>query len=173
MVTLDTCFDDLRFGICHSESLDSSNTDVAMVPQRRIDLKKYVTWDAVDYAVTRMVEVYKERGLECTHIYGLHRGGYIPAVMLSHRLGLPLLKELSPSNQDKVLVVDDIADTGETLENTCVELLNEVIFTLHKHERSSIEPDFYVFEKGDDWIVYPWEDGEKDEIQDYKKGTGI
>ena len=31
------------------------------------------------------------------------------------------------------------------------------------------EPAFWVEEKGDDWIVYPWEQDNSEEIQDYLK----
>ena len=39
--------------------------------------------------------------------------------------------------------------------------------TIHYHKQSIIEPDYWVDEKGDDWIVYPWEREDSEEIQDY------
>jgi uncharacterized protein len=45
-------------------------------------------------------------------VFGLKRGGLIPAVMVSHKLGLPWSDVMLPNT----LVIDDICDTGETLK---------------------------------------------------------
>ena len=70
---------------------------------------------------------------------------------------------------EKVLVVDDIADTGRTLEQLKrLEVFKNSMFaTLDYHRQSVVEPDFWVNEKGDKWIVYPWERNDSEEIQDY------
>ena len=68
----------------------------------------------------------------------------------------------------QILIVDDIADTGHTLNLYKKEERN-IICTLHHHEQSIVRPDFYCEEKGDKWIVYPWETRDSDEIQDYLK----
>ena len=65
----------------------------------------------------------------------------------------------------QILVVDDIADTGHTLKD--FENNHNIICTFHYHTQSIVEPDYWVTEKGDDWIVYPWERNDSDEIQDY------
>ena len=44
-------------------------------------------------------------------IYGIPRGGLIPAVMLSHKLGLPMVETIGKNT----LVVDDMSDSGVTL----------------------------------------------------------
>ena len=67
----------------------------------------------------------------------------------------------------KILVVDDIADTGHTLKD--FENRNNIICTFHYHKQSVVEPDFYCHPKGDKWIVYPWETRESEEVQDYLK----
>ena len=33
----------------------------------------------------------------------------------------------------------------------------------------ALKPKYSVIAKGDAWIVYPWENKESEEIQDYKK----
>lgn len=62
-----------------------------------------------------------------------------------------------------VLVVDDIADSGKTLERV-VALVNDYDLapvktaTLHKRYSTTFSPDFYAHEVEDDaWIEYPWE----------------
>ena len=65
----------------------------------------------------------------------------------------------------KVLVIDDIADTGNTLDQLrkllCEHLLfpeKASIMTLFWKKRSKIKPDFFAREVPDDeWIVFPWE----------------
>ena len=41
--------------------------------------------------------------------------------------------------------------------------------TIHEHEQSIVKPDYSVIDKGDKWIVYPWETEDSEEIQDYLK----
>lgn len=62
------------------------------------------------------------------------------------------------------LLVDDIVDSGETLnlfrDLTVVDKARYWVATLHwcKENSPYNKPDFYVeTKKKDDWIVYPWE----------------
>ena len=48
-----------------------------------------------------------------------------------------------------------------------------IICTFHYHKQSIVKPDFYCEEKGDKWIVYPWETKDSEEIQDYLKEENI
>ena len=90
--------------------------------------------------------------------------------MMSHKLGLPLIDRLQSYYGKKFLIVDDIADTGGTLEKMKAEIYNNAhTATIHYHKQSSVEPSYWVEEKGDDWIVYPWEQDDSEEIQDYLK----
>ena len=104
------------------------------------------TWDQVEEFVTQLSE--KAQGFN--GVYGVPRGGLVLAVMLSHRCGLPLLA--APC--DGCIIVDDIADTGETLQRYSGK---HFIATMFYHRQSSFVPDFWLYEKGDRWIVYPWE----------------
>ena len=64
----------------------------------------------------------------------------------------------------RLLVIDDVADTGGSLE-FIVNLLkkrgikNFKVATLHHKIWSKFKPDFFV-KKSDKWIIYPWEVGE-------------
>ena len=90
-------------------------------------------------------------GNEYDGIYGIPRGGLPIAVCLSHELDLPLL--MYPT--DKSLVVDDISDTGKTLESH----KNKAIATLYSTSWTKTKPLYFIKEKlfKSDWIVYPWE----------------
>ena len=137
-------------------------------------MKTYVSWkeydDYIDKICDWVDQQQKYQGLDLGAIYGLPRGGLPIAVSLSHRLNLPVLMNYYDRKivtDKQILVVDDIADTGHTLKDFVNE--HNVICTFHHHEQSIVKPDFYCEEKGDSWIVYPWETHESDEIQDYLK----
>ena len=64
----------------------------------------------------------------------------------------------------KVLVVDDISDSGHTLEYIKNELstnygLNNIKFaTLYTKRSTSFTPDYFVTEFPDEsWVAFPWE----------------
>lgn len=86
-------------------------------------------------------------------VYGPPRGGLVFAVMLSHRLGVPLL--MAPC--DGCLIVDDICDEGDTLYHYR-KTLNCKIVTMYYVQGATITPDFWMLEKTrGDWVVFPWE----------------
>lgn len=122
-------------------------------------VKSYVKWASVEEYVDNIVDHYKGKGL--TGVYGLPRGGLVIAVMVSHRLGIPML--MSPI-QD-CLIVDDICDSGESLihyyENSSAfakPLYH--ITTMYYKDGAKVTPEYYMFNKKDRWIVFPWEEKE-------------
>jgi hypoxanthine phosphoribosyltransferase len=65
------------------------------------------------------------------------------------------------------LVVDDICDTGLTLKNT-VGVNTAVLH--YKPHTSCYTPNIYAtIHEGDEWIIYPWERKDSEQIQDYLK----
>ena len=94
-------------------------------------------------------------------VMGLPRGGLIPAVLISHELGLPYV--LHPGKN--TLVVDDINDTGHTLSKAP----GAYWAVLHNKPTSKFKDCIYAKEVGDQWIVYPWEREDSEAIPDYLK----
>ena len=120
--------------------------------------KEYIGWKQFGYAVERMVNEYKLKQYDCDYVYGIPRGGLPFAVMLSRMLHLPIVMDLSEyDTKHLVLLTDDIADSGDTLDLHKKYFPNRIIFTMHYHKQSKVMPDFWVYEKTDKWIVYPWE----------------
>ena len=133
-------------------------------------MKEYISWDNFDNMVDELADMIPEGVYE--GVYAVPRGGLITGVMLSHKLDLPFIDRLQSYYGKKFLIVDDIADTGETLNRFKAEIYDYAdIATIHYHKQSIVEPSFWVEEKGDDWIVYPWEKNDSEEIQDYLKET--
>jgi hypoxanthine phosphoribosyltransferase len=124
--------------------------------------KRFITWDYIETAVDNIASQIESSGLDIKYIFGMPRGGLIPAVMLSHRLDIPLFKT-GMTLSSKVLIVDDICDSGITLHK-----YNVPTATIHYKQSASIEPNFYYsLAKNDSWYYYPWELKDSKTIQDY------
>ena len=135
-------------------------------------MKTYINWHDYDDYINQIVHWLTHTTVEMNiqAVYGIPRGGLPMAVSLSHILDVPMILDYHtqyPPTGD-LLVVDDIADTGNTLKDFRKENRN-ILCTFHYHEQSIIEPDFFVDYKYDKWIVYPWERMDSKEIQDYLK----
>ena len=113
-------------------------------------------------------------------IVGLSRGGLTPGVMLSHWFKKPF-KSVKSSLRDfpewedylprptdkRVLIVDDICDSGETfhkMRSYLTKKAKEVdvkFATLWWNNECNFEPTYYVREIAKDstntWINFPWE----------------
>ena len=119
-------------------------------------------------------------------IVGLSRGGLTPGVMMSHWLQKPFkpvkaaLRDfpewedyLPRKTDERVLIVDDICDSGETFTrmssyikgprlNQPLELPTDVRFaSLWWNNECDFEPHYYAQECAKDsegiWIHFPWE----------------
>lgn len=122
-----------------------------------------VTWkdvnDFIDYLHERLILNQTIKINEISGVYGLPRGGLVFAVMLSHRLNVPLLS--APS--ERCLIVDDICDSGESLlhykKNSSGEDIGQYIIATmyYKENINHIQPDIYYKTKGDAWVIFPWE----------------
>ncbi len=118
--------------------------------------KVFVSWKDIDKYLDSVVEDVKKRDLKPSGVYGVPRGGLIFATMLSYKMDIPLLLNAAKD----CIIIDDIADSGRTLlhfTKNDTQFNKYYITTMYYHERSVVKPDFYMFEKKDNWIVYPYE----------------
>lgn len=130
--------------------------------------KIYISWQDVEDAVTVIAHQIKTKGIKIEYIKGIQRGGLIPAVLLSHKLNIPMVSNgILDSN---MLIVDDICDSGQTLFD--IKKYKCYTATIHHKQSAITEPDFYYsLAPQDRWIVYPWEQRDSNTIQDYKNAT--
>lgn len=144
---------------------------------------KNASWAEVDNHIKEIVDRLRTKKISV--IIGIGRGGLIPAVCMSHQLGIPMFPIMwqtrdgdyktnlntlveALENGDSILVVDDISDTGATLSRV-VGMLYSISANLKKKiniETAAIyqkpESLFYVHNYGelvnkDDYINFPWE----------------
>ena len=90
--------------------------------------KSNIGWSYIHYQVDKICEHILKNESSFDVVVGISRGGLVPAVMISHRLNLPLLtmsvtlrdnlarvQSLKIKKGERALVVDDINDSGHTL----------------------------------------------------------
>jgi hypoxanthine phosphoribosyltransferase len=118
-------------------------------------------------------------------IMGVNRGGVIPGVYLSHRINkrhIPVDVRLRDhvdknnldalyhalDNNEKVLIIDDINDTGATFEyikHNCVSNSNVRYASIINNKPSPFKVDYWGYEIDKDqnpqWVVFPWEEWDK------------
>jgi len=145
-----------------------------------------VRWDELYGLCLELADRISASGLKFDAILGISRGGLVPSRVLSDELENPNIivvrvefytdiykvkaeprvvhvPDLDLKGKD-VLVVDDVADSGRSLE--CISrLLKEEdaktirIATVFYKPWSSVVPDFYV-RTTDKWVVFPHENHE-------------
>ena len=140
--------------------------------------KYYVDWDEIKVLVDFLCYKIKEQNIHIENIYGIQRGGLIPAVMISHWLDIRMGKgDIGPNT----LIVDDICDSGETLDKLVekYQTLYSYPFNLktavlhYKPHTSCFEPTLYAEKWNKNvWLIYPWEKEDSKTIQDYKVKIG-
>ncbi len=122
--------------------------------------KKYLSWTDIERQVDCIIDQIDLS--KYGSLYGLPRGGLIPAVILSHKTGLPLLDHI----KQNTLIVDDIYDTGYTLSrflpfNDCCVL----------NSKQTVERLIVADMISEDtWIQYPWETEQSSKVDYIKNG---
>jgi|TARA_B110000263_G_scaffold245073_1_gene254079 hypoxanthine phosphoribosyltransferase len=139
--------------------------------------KKYLSVDQINDAI---IEINKKLILSKWSpdvIISLNRGGCVPGVYLSHLINVPHevidLKKTDKSQYlnsiekyKNILIVDDINDTGKTLQLTKSLFSNSIAVIKYGVLVNNESSDFIVNyaaidinKKVDDsWIVFPWEE---------------
>lgn len=141
-----------------------------------------------DNDIDTLVKKIEKSKVQYDYIVALSRGGLIPGVVLSHKLKLRLVP-ISWSTRDfqeretncwipedvnkgcKILVVDDIIDSGESLETMFEDWNSSVqnklnyenidVACLIYNKEQGIVPKYYASKiqrsKNPEWIVFWWE----------------
>jgi hypothetical protein len=114
-----------------------------------------ITWKDIEDGIDNLSRSL--RGIHIDYIYGVIRGGTIPAVMLSHKLNIPIISYLNEHIQDKILIVDEICDSGKTFKDLSNNK-NYIFLSLYKRFNSNFNPNYYYKEiLSKEWLIFPWE----------------
>lgn len=141
----------------------------------------YLSWEQVSTMLKELAN--KVESYQPDILVGISRGGLIPVRLLSDfldnhniatikiefyktigktkkfpKLTQPLQVDITGK---KVLLVDDVADTGRSLavakEHIKKAGAAEIrVATLHYKSKSIVKPDYFI-ESTEKWLVYPWE----------------
>jgi hypoxanthine phosphoribosyltransferase len=149
------------------------------------DERERLSWDGFGVASRALAEQVVEDDYVPDMILAIARGGLIVAGALGYALGvknlftmnveyytgvdqrlevpmiLPPTPELVDVHHQRVLIADDVADTGHTLalvKNFCEGKVAEVrSAVLYEKPRSVVKCE-YVWRATDLWIEFPWSD---------------
>lgn len=135
-------------------------------------IKLKINWEIYDLMVKDIANKYKDEDLEC--IVGLSRGGLPLGVHLSNLLNVPfvplewqtrdgdaqdvlkLFKIENAKDISKTLFVDDICDSGKTIEQ-----INKLVKGVRWAVLISKIPNLVEYSAdeilGEEWIEFPWE----------------
>lgn len=139
-------------------------------------MKKHkISYETYGKIIKQLTENIKIIPRNITAVYGVPRGGLIPAIHIAHNLNIPIIYNLCDFKDNKkeyLLVVDDIVDTGATFEKIekqfkFIGYKKPVFVSIHLKPKSSFIPDLF-YSRTDDWIVYSWETIDS-EISEYHK----
>ncbi len=153
-------------------------TEVVDVREREI-----LSYDGFGDAIRELARHVVDSGYEPDWIVAIARGGLIIGGALAYALGhknvvtvnvefytgvdarldvpveLPPVLNLDDIKNRKVLIADDVADTGETLKlviDKCSTACEEVRSAVLYEKSHSIVRADYVWKQTDQWIDFPW-----------------
>ena len=148
-------------------------------------VKKFITWDEIHNYIKQSDVVTKNQDVDL--IVAVGSGGMIPGVIIAKLLNKPVINiglktynanlneqtymaqwyqkfDFKKSKHKKLLVVDDINDTGFTLATINSFLMSGFYteqdvnyFTVFSKPRSYFRCDSAVEIADDTWLVFPWE----------------
>ena len=120
--------------------------------------KEFFSFEKLDVAADNLYDQIMDANIKLDAIYYVPNGGLALAMLLSAKLGLPVVSKIIP----RTLIVDDIVDSGKTLQN----LLDAAgmyqadlhFAAIHVKDHSLFNPDFkYQMIQSGVWVEYAWE----------------
>ena len=147
--------------------------------------REILTWELFGTASRDLAQLVADDGYAPEMILSIARGGLLVGGALGYALGvknvytmnvefytgvderlevpriLPPAPDFVDLDDARILIVDDVADTGHTLESVeefCAGKVGEVrTAVLYEKPRSLVKCD-YVWRRTDLWINFPWSD---------------
>jgi hypoxanthine phosphoribosyltransferase len=145
--------------------------------------REIMSWDELGVGSRELAGALQADGWIPDLVLGISRGGLLVAGALAYALGvkntatisvefytgvderlelpmlLPPVPDLVDLTSARVLIADDVADTGATLElvrDFCAGRVAEArVAVLYEKSRSTVASE-YVWRRTDSWITFPW-----------------
>jgi hypoxanthine phosphoribosyltransferase len=142
-----------------------------------------MTWEELGLAARELASQVVADGFRPDLVLSVARGGLLVGGAIAYALGvkntytmnvefytgvderlpapmiLPPVPDLIDLGEARVLIADDVADTGETLalvKGFCAGKVGEIrAAVLYEKPRSCVRSE-YVWRRTDRWIVFPW-----------------
>ena len=157
--------------------------DVAVEPQLKEPVREEMDWPIYGTAVRELAQMVADDGYRPDMILSIARGGLFVAGSLGYALAvknlyvmnveyytgvderldipviLPPYVDWVDLGDKKILIVDDVADTGHTLalvHETATEAVAEVRSAVLYQKPQSVVDCEYVWRHTDQWINFPW-----------------
>ena len=149
------------------------------------DSREIMSWDDLGTGARELAQMVADDGFRPDIVLGIARGGLLVAGAIGYALGvkntftmnvefytgvderldvpmiLPPVPDLVDFAEFKVLIADDVADTGATLalvKDFCEGKVGEVrCAVLYEKPRSTVTCE-YVWRRTNRWIDFPWSD---------------
>ena len=147
------------------------------------DLRELMSWDDLGDGARELAQRIYDDGYRPDMVLAIARGGMLVAAALGYALGvkntfamnvefytgiderlempmiLPPVPDLVDFAETRVLIADDVADTGATLalvKEFCEGKVAEVrCAVLYEKPHSTVQCE-YVWRRTDRWITFPW-----------------
>jgi uncharacterized protein len=145
--------------------------------------RELMTWDDLGDGTRALATMVHDDGYRPDMILAIARGGMLVAAALGYALGvkntftmnvefytgiderldvpmlLPPVPELVDFAETRVLIADDVADTGATLalvKEYCVgKVLEARCAVLYEKPHSTVQSE-YVWRRTNRWVTFPW-----------------
>ena len=116
--------------------------------------KIHLSWTEIETCIENILHSINDCvKSDLRNIYPIPRGGFIPAVILSHKLNLPIVLKGSQLS-GHTLIVDDIEDSGKTIKQFETHPWKAVLISKLIPTQCEFVGEIYPKNK---WVVMPWE----------------
>ena len=158
---------------------------------------KQLSFQDVMDAAEKISNAIRSSGYVPDYLIGVATGGLFPLALISKYLNNKNILTITAKSETindkkvveilyspqislggkKILLIDDITDSGETLQ-----MISELVFKYYRPEtvktaalgsnidNSKVSPDFFALEETGEWLKFPWE---KEDFSPYPYSTKI
>jgi xanthine phosphoribosyltransferase len=140
--------------------------------------KIYISWDEFHQDVKDLCQKIKQSGTY-DKLVAISRGGLLPAGIVAYELNIRQVSVINIATyvgathlkldevdcpefvgkvDEKTLIVDDLSDSGQTLNVMRRQFPKGKFVTVYAKPKGKDEVDIYARDLPDAWVVFPWDE---------------